>query len=202
MSEPVFLYVACQPGAEGALKQEMAAGQAEWRFAFSRPGFLTFKWLRETPPAARLQLRSCFARTYGWSLGAVAGQTEHERLAQGVERLAPLGIQRLHVWQRQSRDSGGRLPQVSSPETARIGEQLRCQLVAAGALPAETTLNQPAGRGQAVGNCILLSNEQWWLGWHTVTTFGQRWAGGVPDIHTPDTLVSRAYLKLEEALLW
>ena len=38
-----FLFVICQVGAESALKGEMSSAWPELRFAFSRPGFVTFK---------------------------------------------------------------------------------------------------------------------------------------------------------------
>ena len=38
-----FLFVTCQVGAEKAVKGEVAQRWPEFRLAFSRPGFLTFK---------------------------------------------------------------------------------------------------------------------------------------------------------------
>ena len=45
---PRFLFATCQLGAEGALKAEVAR-RCDFRLAYSRPGFLTFK----LPPDAR-----------------------------------------------------------------------------------------------------------------------------------------------------
>jgi 23S rRNA (cytidine2498-2'-O)-methyltransferase len=38
-----FVFMACQPGAEGALKEEVAQREQGWQPAFSRPGFVTLK---------------------------------------------------------------------------------------------------------------------------------------------------------------
>ena len=44
MSErPRFLFITCQVGAQQAVKGEMARRWPGFQFAFSRPGFLTFK---------------------------------------------------------------------------------------------------------------------------------------------------------------
>ena len=40
---PDFLFVTCQIGFERAVKREVAGGWPAFRFAFSQPGFLTFK---------------------------------------------------------------------------------------------------------------------------------------------------------------
>ena len=38
-----FVFVAVQPGAERALKSEIAREHPELKFAYSRPGFVTFR---------------------------------------------------------------------------------------------------------------------------------------------------------------
>ncbi|TWT40244.1 SAM-dependent methyltransferase [Botrimarina hoheduenensis] len=102
-----FVFCTCQPGAEVALKGEVAARLPEWRFAFSRPGFVTFRLPRETSPERFEPLRLTFARTMGVSLDRLSGSSDDlAGLAQQVwshpEVLAllndgPLG---LHVWRR------------------------------------------------------------------------------------------------------
>ncbi|WP_446915063.1 hypothetical protein, partial [Klebsiella pneumoniae] len=76
--QPGFLFVTCQVGAEPALKRELARNWPELRFAYSRPGFLTFKLPPEHPLSQRLELRSIFARTAGYSLGKVTGGDANE----------------------------------------------------------------------------------------------------------------------------
>src|SRR4029077_16454561 len=105
---PEFLYAACQVGAERALKAEMARNWPDFHFAFSRPGFLTFK----LPPAAGLSddfdPHAVFARAYGFSLGKVQGTSVAE-LARGAWQVAcGRGFESLHVWQRDAAATGHR----------------------------------------------------------------------------------------------
>jgi 23S rRNA (cytidine2498-2'-O)-methyltransferase len=67
-----FLFVTCQVGAEKAVKAEIAKQWSDFRFAFSRPGFLTFKLPEEQFLAPDFDLASVFARTHGFSLGKVS----------------------------------------------------------------------------------------------------------------------------------
>jgi 23S rRNA (cytidine2498-2'-O)-methyltransferase len=64
-----FLYAVCQIGAEAALKEEVARQFPALRFAYSRPGLVTWKSPTRLEPDVRLE--SVFARAYGISLGAV-----------------------------------------------------------------------------------------------------------------------------------
>ena len=51
---PEFLFITCQTGGAGAaVKEELARRWPDFRFAFSRPGFLTFKLPEGAPPAGR-----------------------------------------------------------------------------------------------------------------------------------------------------
>jgi len=63
-----FVFATCLPGLEPAVKREVARARPELRFAYSRPGLITFKAPREValddPPGA------VFARVWGRSLGA------------------------------------------------------------------------------------------------------------------------------------
>ena len=47
MNEPGFIFITCQIGAEAAVKGELARDWPGLRFAYSRPGFLTFKIVGE-----------------------------------------------------------------------------------------------------------------------------------------------------------
>src|SRR5262245_15515280 len=102
-----FVYMTCKAGAEAALKQENARTQPEWRLAFSRPGFLTFKQgggaiLGDKELAERSWT---FAHAHGVSLGRLNGSQlaelvqnfwQHEGVLASVNEKAALDI---HVWQ-------------------------------------------------------------------------------------------------------
>jgi 23S rRNA (cytidine2498-2'-O)-methyltransferase len=51
-------------------------------------------------------------------------------------------------------------------------------------------------------DCVIIEPDQWWAGWHRVESVPQRWPGGVPKLVPADDMISRAYLKISEALLW
>ena len=51
-------------------------------------------------------------------------------------------------------------------------------------------------------DCILIEPGNWWIGWHTAAAIPSRWPGGIPPIEKPADAISRAYLKMAEALAW
>jgi 23S rRNA (cytidine2498-2'-O)-methyltransferase len=196
------LFAACQPGSETALKGDIARRSPGLRFAFSRPGFVTFSVAEDSAPT----LRSPFARTWGHSLGKVTGADTTE-LARSLwtfvaTRLQLDGLERfhhLHVWER-----GAPLPgddgfdaTIDSPVPS-AGAELLAQR------PDSTTpltLNTEVPAGEAVLDCVLVEPHEWWVGWHRAESPETRWPGGVPLL-APTAKISRAYLKLEEALRW
>src|SRR5262249_47003128 len=58
-----FAFAVCQLGAEGALKEEVAAAHPRLRFAYSRPGLVT--WKSSAPLEASFALGAVFARAWG-----------------------------------------------------------------------------------------------------------------------------------------
>ncbi len=202
MTQPPFLYAACRPGAENALKREIAFAYPHWRFAFSRPGFVTFKWTGDSMPGDRWRLRSVFARTYGWSLGWFADDVETGLAAAARERLAGHRWDRLHVWQRQLVELPAGVPTVTSEWTDSAAPRFQQTLVDLEMLAASESVNQVAQSGDLVCDVIHLDEQRWALGWHRVESWEQRWPGGVPPLVAPENMVSRAYLKMRESLLW
>src|SRR5687768_13677709 len=99
-----FLFAATQLGAERALKNELAREHPTLRFAFSRPGFVTFR-LPDELNEHELALHSVFARTWGHSLGKVGGADDGElardawQLVSGQARGST--FRHLHVWSRE-----------------------------------------------------------------------------------------------------
>ncbi|MEZ6124257.1 MAG: hypothetical protein R3C49_13940 [Planctomycetaceae bacterium] len=111
MPEPVpFLFVGCQVGVEKTLKQELLTKYPGLRFAFSRPGFMTFK---VTDPAIRpgeFRPSSVFARVFGWTVDKVTAESADDLPAMMAERIRTLpdvGRYRyLHCWQRDTTAPG------------------------------------------------------------------------------------------------
>ena len=111
MDQSSFIYATCQVGAESALKDEFARRWPELRFAYSRPGFVTFKSAQPLPLDEDVPTRDAvFARATGHSLGKVQGESDAERAA-ALWQLLGENAQRftgLHVWERDKRPPGER----------------------------------------------------------------------------------------------
>ncbi len=231
-----FLFTTCQVGAEGALKGELARRWPEFRFAYSRPGFVTFKIPPERELAGDFDLQSVFARAYGLSLGRVRGKNAEELARAAVELLDAVGQteaqdaqggtgggrtggevesvearpsssidlaspregwQRLHVWQRDPVEMGhhGFEPM----RTTQVAEAEQAFTQAVGLSAEQTGLATP---GERVLDCVVIDGQEWWLGWHVVRSTASRWPGGIFSLEPTVTMVSRAYLKMREALAW
>ena len=198
-----FLFAATQAGAERALKNEIAREHPELRFAFSRPGFVTFRLPDQ--PRRDFALRSVFARTWGYSLGKIGGATDAQLAADASqlvgEQLPDGPIRHVHAWQRERALAGdegydGAADELTRSLGALLGERLSEQ----NEPPA--TVNGVATTGDFVLDCVLVERDEWWLGWHRAEAPETRWPGGVPPIALPARLISRAYLKIVEALEW
>jgi 23S rRNA (cytidine2498-2'-O)-methyltransferase len=210
---PQFVFMSCRPGAEGALKQEMARTEPTWRLAFSRPGFVTFKPAESQPiDAAQLAAQNwTFARTHGISLGKCVG-TQVGEMAQQVWQLAAVAalakdspFAGVHVWEREQRVSEALDgPAGNSLLVAEIETAVRA------AVPATCAHLQkrpegprrPTHRNGRVLDVVAVEPNQWWIGTHLANTLPQRWPGGAIAVGLPPHAVSRAYAKLEEALAW
>lgn len=87
-----FVFATCLPGLEPAVKREVARTRPDLRFAYSRPGLVTFKSPRdvtpEDPPG------SVFARVWGRSIGAA-----HDPVV-AASLLEPLHADRVHAFAR------------------------------------------------------------------------------------------------------
>jgi 23S rRNA (cytidine2498-2'-O)-methyltransferase len=201
---PRFVFAVTQAGAERPLKNEIAREHPPLRFAFSRPGFVTFRAPDEFPAGDGFALGAVFARTWGWSLGKVGGASDAE-LARAAWRLvaerAPgERFAHVHVWPRERPLPGDEDYDGAADALARtIGERLVAERPEHGAAPA---VNATAAPGELVLDCTLVERREWWLGWHRAASPETRWPGGVPPLALPERLISRAYLKISEALEW
>lgn len=206
MAEPApsFVFITCQFGAEGALKGEIARRWTRWRLAYSRPGFVTFK----LPAGQRLpddfDLHSVFGRAHGFSLGKVIGENAEVLAAQAWALAADLPVVDVHCWQRDTASPGYRKYE---PGPTLLAEMARGLIVAAAPpnrLPAEAIGSEPrpSKPGALVLDCVLVQPNEWWIGYHRAGPQSGRWPGGLLPLLLPPHAVSRAYLKIEESLLW
>lgn len=220
-----FVFMTCRPGAEGALKFEVARAEPAWRLAFSRPGFVTFKVDGESSPGDQklAERRWIFAHVHGLSLGKLSGTHLNDLVQQlwqqdGVVAFANLGkgISDIHVWQREAPPNAEGTPSddniaanCATPLAREIERALReaapPSLARLKKSPAKGTLHghrHPSPRGGLVLDVILLEAGHWWLGYHRAVTPVERWPGGRIPAPLPAHAVSRAYAKMEEALAW
>jgi len=203
---PGFIFATCQVGAEGALKQEVAREWPDFHFAFSRPGFLTFKLPEDHGLLADFDLRSVFARAYGFSLGRVEGEEADDAARRVWELYGARPVRRLHVWRRDTRPAAERddASPVAAAEEARQALRRLCpRPESPGGQPDQPDQPDDVARpGDFVLDCVVVEPGQWWVGYHRASGPSTCWPGGVPPIELPPDAVSRAWLKMEEALRW
>lgn len=201
---PGFLFVTCQIGAERAVKHELAQQWPDFRLAYSRPGFLTFKLPAAGELRADFDLGSVFARAYAFSLGRVNGQELDEMAERVWEFPPPRTPQRIHVWQRDSVKPGEQgfatpVNALAYEVAERIGRACRARRRLASDA---TDLARPAQPGETVLDCVIVGPHEWWVGYHQVRDTASAWSGGAIPVHSPPDAVSRAFLKMEESLCW
>ena len=201
---PDFIFTTCQIGAERAVKGEIARRWPDFRFAFSRPGFLTFKLPEKHGLEDDFDLESVFARAYGFSLGKATGGSNEQRAAEAWEHAKDRTIQRVHVWPTDRFTPGehGYEPTLTpeADEIHRVFVQNCPQphsLAGAAADPV-----RPARPGDHILDCVVLAPDLWWIGCHRARSFASRHPGGMMRLEPPPDAVSRAWLKMEEALEW
>ncbi len=207
--QPGFVYAVCQHGAEKALKREVAARAPLLRPAFLRPGFVTFKLDQPCAQPEKFALPSAFARTSGFSLGSVKGDRLHE-LAKQVWELPDVAaamnaiqIAGLHVWQRDERSPGDRGFEPGPTALAVEAEHALRELTPIEGLREDASGgHQGTPRNRWVIDVALIEPGQWFVGCHRTTSRVASWPGGVPPLELPEHAVSRAYLKIAEALDW
>ena len=199
-----FLFAATQAGAERSLKNEIAREYPQLRFAFSRPGFVTFR----VPDASKDSRLDCvFARTWGHSVGSAAAENDAALAREAWRLVAPHlsdgsanELRHVHVWQRDRALPSDETYDAAVAELERtVGATLLEQRPGSATQP---EINVAAAAGELVLDCVLVERHEWWLGWHRAASPETRWPGGVPPIALPARLVSRAYLKIVEALEW
>jgi 23S rRNA (cytidine2498-2'-O)-methyltransferase len=172
-----FTFATCLPGLEAALKLDVLRARPELRFAYSRPGLVTFKSnlaiSDDDPPGSPL------ARVWGRSIGPARSPDD------AAHQLAMLGADRMHVFGRE-------------PEVIEVGAWL------AAATSRLAVPSGPSELGELVADLIVAPEpaEPAWIGVHRADDHHARWPGGMVPAHVPDDAPSRAYAKIEEAIAW
>jgi 23S rRNA (cytidine2498-2'-O)-methyltransferase len=201
---PTFFFVTCQIGAEPAVKYEVHRRWPDMHAAYSRPGFLTFKVPPDHPIHDDFDLESVFARAYAISMGKASGETR-QQMAQSVwELCGQRPVRRLHVWERDTAKPG---EDGFEPSITPLAAEVHGAIIAACPTPEQLAPGaedpeKPARHGEHVLDCVLVGPDEWWVGHHKVISVPTRWPGGIVPLELPPHVVSRAWLKMEDALRW
>ncbi len=192
-----FVFAVCQQGAEKPLKDRFTGPGAPLRLAFSRPGLATFKTSGEHNP---LLSHSWLARVTGEGLGNVRGKIAEELVAETIA-LGNGDFPSIHIFERDHALPGSRGFEPGPSElTEAVAKIFTDVFRSAG--KRVPLINSACSRGTKVLDVILVEPDQWLIGTHTATEIQHCWPGGVYPVVAPDQMVSRAYLKIAEAVAW
>ncbi|HBE70666.1 MAG TPA: SAM-dependent methyltransferase [Planctomycetaceae bacterium] len=194
-----FVFAVCQHGAEKHIKQRWHQQSGPMRLAFSRPGLVSFKVNHSDVANTVSQLSGDWAvRHAAESLGTITGELFGD-LAKQLWELAGIGWDTLHVYERDPSLPGHRGFEPGRSELADdVYQRLLTDLP-----PGHAMTAQPLARvGSNVLNVMLIEPNRWLIGKHTAESPQQCHPGGVFRLPNPPEIVSRAYLKMAEALMW
>jgi len=181
-----FYYSVCQFGAEKAVKDEVIASYPGLKFAFSRPGFITFKEDSDTGPELGWPA-SIFTRLWGVSIGQGKTVSTREDLLDAIPDGAVI-----HAFERDTFLPG------DEPEGFRPGNRVQLMLKTAKKhLVIEGRKPEP---GEWVYDLVWLDEEHLFLGKHRHEDGLDPAPGNQPVIALPANSPSRAYLKIAEAV--
>ena len=185
--EARFYYATCQFGAEKAVKAEVLAELPSLRFAFSRPGFITFKEVEPGKKPLSLK-KSIFARQWGMVLGQVKEPGGMRGLLEQIPDQAFV-----HAFDRDLHVPG------DEPDDFVQHSQIHGILKSFG-LDLDMVTDQST-KGETVFDLIWIDESHVFLGCHVHGDRDCGYPGNIPLIDLPAKSPSRAYLKIEEAIL-
>lgn len=188
-----FVFATCLPGLEPALKLDVARARPELRFAYSRPGLVTFKSAcavaPDDPPG------SVFAWVWGRSIGPLGGPHGSDPADPAVRaQLAALGATRVHAFFRDPGEPAGELARLAPWQALGPGGP-----AGPGELVADVIVAPVAGQPR---DATRLSIDPAWLGVHRHDRLRSPHPGGAIPVVVPEDAPSRAYAKIEEAIAW
>ena len=185
-----FYFSICHYGAEKVVKEEVLSANPGLRFAFSKPGFITFKDADPQGPEIR-NPGSLFTRLWGVSLGqaatvedslALLGRIPEGALVQAFERSTFLPGDEPEGFQKGARIQG-------------LLQDLQRKL------PGPILVNNRTPvPGDRVYDLIWVEEGRLFLGYHHFEEGLDPSPGNDPDLLLPEESPSRAFLKIEEAM--
>jgi 23S rRNA (cytidine2498-2'-O)-methyltransferase len=180
-----FLLCGCQAGAEPALRARLLEVHPAFKPGAWRRGVATFRIGPDGfDPPDDFAPELVFARAVVRSLGQVTGDSPAEAAARVRALVSDTAWDAIHVWPRDPR------------ATLPLADVEAAVLAASGVRPASGGPRP----GDLVLDIVLDSATRWWVGWHRARSPASTWPGGFyPGMLAADK-VSRAWLKLDEAL--
>ena len=186
---PRFYFATCQVGAEKALKSEILTEFPHLKFAFSRPGFITFKEEDGTKYAIA-ETKSVFARLWGKSVGQAKDPAALKTLIETIPQGAIV-----HAFERDVSVPGEE--RESFIPNARIAEVVKSLKKSGGS---SFRWDAPAKVNELVYDLIWLDDYHVFLGNHIHRPKLDPAPGNQPALSLPEHSPSRAYLKIVEAI--
>lgn len=143
-----------------------------------------------------------FVRVRGHALERLEGADADELVAKIVDKYAALDWTDLHVWQRDIAVPGWHGFEPGRSALAElVSERIQDRLTNQGDARAGR-VNRIADWKGKILDVIIVEPNQWWIGSHVAESISDRWPGGVFPITEPESMISRAYLKIAEAIQW
>ncbi len=181
---PRFYFATCQLGAEKAVKAEVAAEFPQLRFAFSRPGLITFKEESNSKPALQLKW-GIFTRLWG----EVIGQTKDKKTLTELLKLIPSNTS-VQIFDRDLYVPG------DEPDHFKLHSNIQAIVNELKGFD----YNQKPRLGSEVYSLFWVDDFHVFLGRHHYSEIYSDAPGNIPIIPLIKESPSRAYLKIEEAI--
>ena len=192
LQQSEFLLVGCRHGSESALEHRQRLAFPLFQKSYWRKGLVTFRipshivskpeWCHFGVPDDVLE-QLVFARIGIRSLGQITGQTEDERIAATHQLLGSVKVNAVHVWKR-------------DPRLQIDTDSIHHKITALDSFQEELVTSKQ----NLILNCVVDSVDRWWIGWHVGNTQTGQWSGGYYPGEMPAHAISRAWLKLDEAI--
>ena len=190
-----FLLATCQGGAEDVIAARLASALPGCTRGAWRRGAVSFKLPAgsDPSPAALDRVRDAlaFARALFRCHGQVHWTDDASRIETLRARLPAARYDAVHLYPRD----------VRTMTTSELVAGVPLAAKRAGLVDLFPGATFAAARpGDLVLDCLADADDRWWVGWHRATTPSTCWPGGLYPGAIPGDKVSRAWLKLDEAI--